>query len=55
MIANKFFIALTGQMGFFPREGILRIFTVFFDCMVLDHLTSKWRTGGANMTSLRAN
>ena len=46
VIASRFLIAFTGQMGFEPRDGIFKTFTTFLDCNVFDHFTSIWSTGG---------
>ena len=39
VIFSRFLIAVTGQMGLAPRDGIFRIFTDFLSWIVSLHLT----------------
>ena len=50
-MANKFFTAFTGHMGFAPRKEIFKIFTIFLAWMVFDHLMSMCIPGFAKMMS----
>ena len=50
-MASKFLMAVTGHMGFAPNIGIFRIFTVFLDCKVLDHLINMCIPGFAKIMS----
>ena len=43
-------MAVTGQIRFQPRDGIVSIFTTFLDCKVFDHFITMWSPGGAKMT-----
>ena len=47
VIWSKFFIAVTGQIGFDPRDGILRILTDFLSWSVFDHFIINWMPGGS--------
>ena len=44
-------MAVTGHMGFEPKDGIFRILMCFLSCMVLDHFMRMRRPGGAKMMS----
>ena len=51
VMASKFFMAVTGQMGFEPRKGIFKILTIFLVWKVLDHLMSTCIPGCAKLLS----
>ena len=51
VIKMRFFNALTGQMRFAPKLGIFKIFTMFRDCIVLDHFIRTWIPGCAKIIS----
>ena len=55
VMESRFLMALTGQIGLSPREGIFNILTAFLACMVLDHFINSRSPGEANITSPRAD
>ena len=52
---SKMFIAVMGQSGLKPNEGIFMILTWSLVCKVFDHLIRTWRPRETRKMSLRAN